>query len=102
MNARPRLRDTQFALAVLTWLAALLAVVARRCRRSPVSRFVASAALICALGLGIAACGGGTYSGGGGGGGGGDPATPTGTYTITVTGTANGTAQPLNLTLIVD
>jgi hypothetical protein len=94
----PSLRDARFVLGALAWLASLFAVVATRRRCGLVLRLVAIAAFICAIGFGIAACGGGTYTAGGGG----DPGTPAGTYTITVTGTANGTAQPFPLTLTVD
>src|SRR5580658_1989280 len=99
IDARPKLRTTRFALVVLASLTSLFAIVTTRRRCGPVSRLVAIAVFICAIGCGIAACGGGTYSTGGGGG---DPATPAGTYKITVTGTANGTSQPFPLTLTVD
>jgi hypothetical protein len=82
------------------WLASLFAIVATRRRCSLVSRLVSIAVFICAIGFGIAACGGETYDTSGGGGG--DPGTPIGTYTITLTGTANGTSQPFPLTLTVD
>jgi hypothetical protein len=98
IDAGPSPSNARFVLAVLPWLASLFVVVATRRRRGLVLRLVAIAAFICAIGLGIAACGGGTYSTGGGG----DPGTPAGTYAITVTGTANGTSQPFPLTLTVD
>jgi hypothetical protein len=98
IDARPSSSNARFVLVVLAWLASLFGVVATRRRYGPVLRLVAIAAFICAIGFGIAACGGGTYSTGGGG----DPGTPAGTYAITVTGTANGTSQPFPLTLTVD
>lgn len=75
IDARPSPSNARFVLAVLPWLASLFTIVATRRRRGLVLRLVAIAAFICAIGLGIAACGGGTYSTGGGG----DPGTPAGT-----------------------
>jgi hypothetical protein len=100
IDVRLVLRSTRFVLSVLMWLASLFAIVATRRRCSLVSRLVSIAVFICAIGFGIAACGGETYDTSGGGGG--DPGTPIGTYTITLTGTANGTSQPFPLTLTVD
>jgi hypothetical protein len=61
---------------------------------------VAMLVIVCALLLGMSACGGG------GGGGGGTtpipvPGTPAGTYTLTVTGTAGTTVKTANFTLTV-